>query len=108
MLNLSRQIEIQRPSILQFGEGAVSVLAGWVEASGFKKPFVVADRFNAARLDMLGLRRISVFGDVEPEPDEHNLDAAIKAVGITIWSSGLVVDQPWIWQSWFLSWSGGS
>ncbi len=79
MLNLSRQIEIQRPSILQFGEGAVSVLAGWVEASGFKKPFVVADRFNAARLDMLGLGRVSVFGDVEPEPDEHNLDAAIKA-----------------------------
>lgn len=81
MLNLSRQIEIQRPSILQFGEGAVSVLAGWVEASGFKKPFVVADRFNAARLDMLGLGRVSVFGDVEPEPDEHNLDAAIKAAG---------------------------
>lgn len=79
MLNLSRQIEIQRPSVLRFGEGSLSVLVDWVSASGFKNPVVIADRFNADRLDILGLGRVSVFGDVEPEPDEHNLVAALKA-----------------------------
>ncbi|KZB56323.1 iron-containing alcohol dehydrogenase [Thalassospira xiamenensis] len=79
MLNLSHQIEIQRPSILRFGEGAVSGLSEWVHGHGFRKPFVVSDRVNVARLDILGLSDVAVFGDVVPEPDEHNLNAAIKA-----------------------------
>jgi alcohol dehydrogenase class IV len=79
MLNLSRQIEIQRPSILRFGEGAVSGLSEWVREHGFRKPFVVSDSVNVARLDILGLSDVAVFGDVVPEPDEHNLNAAIKA-----------------------------
>jgi alcohol dehydrogenase class IV len=70
---------MQRPPIVRFGAGQVATLAGWIEKSGTKRCFVVADRVNAARLAVLGLRKPGLFGEVKPEPDLPNLEAAVAA-----------------------------
>ena len=44
-----------------------------------RRPFVVADKVNAARLDILGLKDAALFGEVKPEPDLPNLEAAVAA-----------------------------
>ena len=46
---------------------------------GATRPFVVADRVNAARLETLGLANPALFGEVKPEPDLPNLEAAVAA-----------------------------
>ena len=51
-----------------------------MNARGYRRPFVVADAFNADRLSVLGpLHNLSIFGKVVPEPDIPNLEAAIAA-----------------------------
>ena len=47
--------------------------------AGVRRPFVVADKVNAARLDVLGLGNAALFGEVKPEPDLPNLEAAVAA-----------------------------
>lgn len=79
MLSLENPIEMQRPPVVRFGAGEVVTLASWLEANGAARPFVVADRVNAARLDVLGLSGASLFGEVEPEPGLANLEAAVAA-----------------------------
>ncbi len=79
MLNLETPIELQRPAVVRFGAGQVETLASWLEARGVARPFVVADKVNAARLDILGLNGVVLFGDVKPEPDLPNLEAAVAA-----------------------------
>ncbi|PLW76064.1 iron-containing alcohol dehydrogenase family protein [Cohaesibacter celericrescens] len=79
MLTLTTPIEMQRPPVLRFGAGTLSSFAGWVADSGFKAPFVIADSVNAARLELLGLGDVRCFGDVVPEPDIPNLNAAVIA-----------------------------
>ena len=78
-------IDMQRPSMIEFGCGAVAAAARLATARGFRRPLVVADRFNAARVDRLGLPgAVAVFGDVNPEPDIPNLEAALamaQAIG---------------------------
>jgi alcohol dehydrogenase class IV len=47
---------------------------------GAKRPLVIADAFNAARVDVLALPwEFAVFGDVKPEPDVPNLEIALAA-----------------------------
>jgi alcohol dehydrogenase class IV len=79
MLTLQHPIEMQRPAIVRFGAGQVDTLAGWLTASGARRPFVVADKVNATRLDILGLKDATLFGEVKPEPDLPNLEAAVAA-----------------------------
>ena len=79
MLTLQHPIEMQRPAIVRFGAGQVETLAAWLEATGARRPFVVADKINAARLDILGLTDAALFGEVKPEPDLPNLEAAVAA-----------------------------
>jgi alcohol dehydrogenase class IV len=79
MLTLQHPIEMQRPAVVRFGVGQVGTLAAWLEAAGAERPFVVADKVNAARLDVLGLREPGLFGEVKPEPDLPNLEAAVAA-----------------------------
>lgn len=79
MLTLQQPIEMQRPAIVRFGTGQVETLAAWLAQTGASRPFVVADKVNAARLDILGLKDASLFGDVKPEPDLPNLEAAVAA-----------------------------
>jgi len=79
MLTLQHPIEMQRPPIVRFGAGQVGTLAAWLDATGARRPFVVADKVNAARLDILGLKDAVLFGEVKSEPDLPNLEAAVAA-----------------------------
>jgi alcohol dehydrogenase class IV len=79
MLTLRDPIEMQRPPVVRFGAGQVETLRAWLDATGARRPFVVADKVNAARLDILGLSGATLFGNVVPEPDLPNLEAAIDA-----------------------------
>ena len=51
-------------------------ITAWLATAGVRRPFVVADKVNAARLDMLGLEDATLFGEVRPEPDLPNLEPA--------------------------------
>lgn len=79
MTRLDSPLEMQRPPIVRFGAGQVGTLADWIARSGARRCFVVADRVNAARLDVLGLQGPALFGEVKPEPDLTNLEAAVAA-----------------------------
>lgn len=79
MTRLDAPIEMQRPPVVRFGAGQVATLADWLAQSGATRPFVVADRVNAARLDILGLGSPALFGTVMPEPDLTNLQDAVAA-----------------------------
>ncbi|SHN06688.1 iron-containing alcohol dehydrogenase [Roseibium suaedae] len=81
MQSLDAALTMQRPAEVYFGAGTLENLAVWVRQKGFKRPFVVADPVNAARLAVLGLDSPAVFGEVVPEPDTHNLSKAVKAAG---------------------------
>jgi alcohol dehydrogenase class IV len=77
--NLATPITIQRPAIIEFGGGLAPVAGRWARERGFARILVVADAFNAARVDVLELPgAITVFGEVRPEPDLPNLDAVLK------------------------------
>lgn len=81
MQHLDNTIEMQRPPVVKFGTGTLESLPGWLQDKGFKSPFVVADPVNAARLEILGLGDVAVFGEVVPEPDLTNLMRAVEAAG---------------------------
>lgn len=78
MTNAFTPIEILRPSILEFGNGAITAAARFAERIGAKRPLVISDRFNARRVDTLALPgAVKVFGEVKPEPDLPNLEKAV-------------------------------
>lgn len=75
---LSAPIELARPPRILFGSGTVAQVSRWIAEQGFSRILVVADAFNAARVDLLGLQGdITVFGEVKPEPDAPNLEALL-------------------------------
>ncbi|WP_158744518.1 iron-containing alcohol dehydrogenase [Acidisphaera sp. L21] len=78
---LNTPIEIQRPPVLRFGSGLAPSLGTWAREQGFSRILVVADAFNAARVDLLALPgAVTVFGTVRPEPDIPNLQDLLAAV----------------------------
>lgn len=79
MPKLDSPLEMQRPPIVRFGAGQVATFADWIAKSGARRCFVVADKVNAARLGVLGLHEPGLFGEVKPEPDLPNLEAAVAA-----------------------------
>lgn len=80
MTPLLTPIEIQRPPVLRFGAGLAPAVGAWAKEQGFGRVLVVADAFNAARVDALELPGTpAVFGTVKPEPDIPNLDALLAA-----------------------------
>lgn len=84
MTELSRPIEIVRPEAIEFGSGTVAAVGRWAAARGVRRTLVVADAFNAARVDVLGLPgEVVVFGEVKPEPDIPNLEKALALAGTT-------------------------
>ena len=75
------------PTAVKFGAGRIKELADHCKALGMKKPLLVTDRGLASMaitqnaLDILeagGLGR-AIFADVDPNPNEKNLEAGIKA-----------------------------
>jgi alcohol dehydrogenase class IV len=79
MSNLSAPIEIIRPEVIEFGSGTIAAVARFARGKGVRRPLVVADAFNAARVDVLALPgEVTVFGEVKPEPDVANLEKALS------------------------------
>ncbi|MDE1570438.1 iron-containing alcohol dehydrogenase [Aquabacter sediminis] len=79
---LSAPIELARPPRILFGSGTVASVPRWIAEKGFSRILVVADAFNAARIDLLGLQgEVTVFGEVKPEPDVPNLEALLARAG---------------------------
>jgi alcohol dehydrogenase class IV len=79
MSNLSAPIEIIRPEVIEFGSGTIAAVARFARGKGARRPLVVADAFNAARVDVLALPgEVTVFGEVKPEPDVPNLEKALS------------------------------
>ena len=78
MTALLRPIEILRPNRIEFGPGLAPLVGQWAAERGLNRVLVIAGRTNAARIDVLGLQgEVTVFGEVKPEPDIPNLDAAL-------------------------------
>ena len=84
LATLATPIDLAQPAALAFGSGALSQLAAFARARGIERPLVVADAFNASRVDLLGLPgTVTVFGTVKPEPDLPNLEAALALAEAT-------------------------
>ncbi|HEV7320211.1 MAG TPA: iron-containing alcohol dehydrogenase [Ensifer sp.] len=75
------------PTALKFGAGRIKELADHCKAAGMKKPLLITDRGLAPMaitqnaLDILsaaGLGR-AIFADVDPNPNDVNLEAGVKA-----------------------------
>ncbi|MCW2241210.1 iron-containing alcohol dehydrogenase [Azospirillum canadense] len=76
--DLTRPIELLRPPRVAFGGGTVAEVGRWVREHGFTRTLVVADAFNAQRVDRLALEgSVTVFADIKPEPDVPNLEALL-------------------------------
>lgn len=74
---LSARIPLLLPPV-EFGTGALAAVAAHARAIGAQRPMVVADAFNAQRVDLLDLPgHVTVFGSVVPEPDLPNLEQAL-------------------------------
>ncbi|MBU8540976.1 iron-containing alcohol dehydrogenase [Falsiroseomonas tokyonensis] len=84
MTELLYPIDIDRPRRIAFGAGQVATVGTWAREQGITRSLVIADAFNAARIDLLGLPgEVTVFGAVKPEPDIPNLDAALDVAART-------------------------
>ena len=75
------------PTAIKFGAGRIKELADHCKAVGMKKPLLITDRGLAPMaitqnaLDILeaaGLGR-AIFADVDPNPNDKNLEAGVKA-----------------------------
>ena len=75
------------PTSVRFGAGRISEIADACAAAGIKKPLLITDRglanmdITQRTLDLLeeaGLGRV-IFADVDPNPNEKNAEAGVKA-----------------------------
>ncbi len=75
------------PTAVRFGAGRISEIADACAAAGIKKPLLITDRgladmeITQKTLDLLeaaGLGR-ALFADVDPNPNEKNAEAGVKA-----------------------------
>ncbi len=79
--SLSRPIDLVRPPQILFGSGVAARVGDWVSRRNLKKAFVVADTFNAERVDVLRLAcETTVFASFRPEPDATDLEKLLAAV----------------------------
>ncbi|MBR3371321.1 MAG: iron-containing alcohol dehydrogenase [Rhodobacteraceae bacterium] len=76
---MERSIEVLQPRRMQLGAGTAASVAACLKDAGYTRPVVIADAFNATRLDVLGLDPATPCHPVTPEPDTDALDAALRA-----------------------------
>lgn len=94
------------PTAVKFGAGRISELADHCKAVGLKRPLLVTDKalaslpITARALDILdaaGLGR-AVFSDVDPNPNEINMEAGLKVYragghdGVVCFGGGSALD----------------
>ncbi len=78
VLGQAAPLTLERPAIIEFGVGRARLAGEWAAQRGLSRILVVADAFNAGRVDVLGLNGdVRIFGAVRPEPDVPNLEAAL-------------------------------
>jgi alcohol dehydrogenase class IV len=78
MASLETPIELIRPESIEFGSRTIAGVARFAKSRDAKRPLVICDAFNAARVGILELPgTVSVFGEVKPEPDIPNLEKAL-------------------------------
>ncbi len=78
MTSLSRPLNLMFPPVVECGSGTVSKAGAWARAEGRQRALVVADTFNAGRIDCLDLNgSVLVFDDVTAEPDTGTLESAL-------------------------------
>lgn len=74
---LAARIPLALPPV-EFGSGALDAVAAFARQQGAQRPLVVADAFNAQRVQLLALPgQVALFGEVVPEPDVPNLERAL-------------------------------
>ncbi len=94
------------PTNIKFGPGRIAELAEQCKAAGLSRPLLVTDRALAtlpitaealAILDQAGLGR-AIFAEVDPNPNEINMEAGIKAYragrhdGVVCFGGGSALD----------------
>ena len=84
MSGLVSPLALVRPARIEFGVGTANRLGAWAKAQGYLRPLVIADAFNAARVDVLELPgSVTVLSDVTPEPDIPKLQRLLaRAKGL--------------------------
>lgn len=77
-IDLTTPIDLLRPPRVVFGAGTAAETGRWVRERGLTRILVVADAFNATRVERLGLEgAVTIFADIKPEPDIPNLEALL-------------------------------
>lgn len=77
MQTSSSSISLVRPQTIEFGLGSAVKVGAWAKGR-FNRILVVADAFNAQRVEALELSgAVTVFPDVRPEFDVANLEALL-------------------------------
>ncbi|MBP2306549.1 iron-containing alcohol dehydrogenase [Azospirillum melinis] len=77
-IDLTTPIDLLRPPHVVFGAGTAAETGRWVRERGLTRILVVADAFNATRVERLGLEGVvTIFADIKPEPDVPNLEALL-------------------------------
>ncbi len=78
MDSLSRPLVLMFPPVVECGSGSVSKAGAWAETVGKRRALIVADTFNASRVDCLGLTcETVIYDDIRAEPTTENLDVAL-------------------------------
>lgn len=80
MSDFARPIRIFQPRRFEFGNGTAAQVGEWARAEGFSRILVLTSPAVVGQVDRMGLQgKISVFANVEPEPDTENLGHALAA-----------------------------
>jgi alcohol dehydrogenase len=75
MTDLTSPILLLRPQQIEFGIGQAGAVGRWASTAGFTRTLVVADAFNADRIDVLKLPgAVSVFSKISAEPEIADLE----------------------------------
>jgi len=76
--SLATPIALQTPRVIEFGAGVAPTAGRWAHEHRLARILVVADAFNAKRVNVLELKgEVAVFGEVTAEPDVPLLDAGL-------------------------------
>lgn len=76
----ARPLRLWQPRRFEFGAGSAAEVGHWAREQGFARIHVLTTPVVAGQIDRMGLPgSVTVFADVDPEPDSATLDRAIAA-----------------------------
>jgi alcohol dehydrogenase class IV len=84
MTPLTTPIDLIQPAQIRFGSGTVGAVGAWLRVRQATRVLVVTDRFNAARVDRLGLSGdVTVWGELAGEPVVGDLEHVVALAEVT-------------------------